>query len=161
MQIIQATSVAEIDQARALMSEYVAWLNIDLAFQRFDDELAALPGAYAPPWGRLLLAEEAGRYAGCVALRPLDAGVCEMKRLYVRPAYRGRHLGRQLAETIITEARAIGYRRMRLDTANFLVEAQALYRSLGFREIAPYYQLPIALLPQVTFMELTLQEEVR
>jgi len=128
-------------------------LDIDLCFQGFEHEVAGLPGAYAPPRGRLLLALDGAVPAGCVALRPLAAATCEMKRLYVRPAARGRRVGRLLAETVLREARGIGYARMRLDTMPSMKEAIALYRSLGFLEIAPYCENPVA---GALFMELSL-----
>jgi putative acetyltransferase len=150
--IVPATSADHIATARRLFKEYEASLGIELTFQGFAQEVAGLPGAYAPPAGRLLLATGA-EPAGCVALRPLDGGICEMKRLYVRPTARGARLGRRLAETVIREARAIGYARMRLDTLPSMKEAFALYQTLGFREIAPYYATPIA---GTRFMELDL-----
>jgi ribosomal protein S18 acetylase RimI-like enzyme len=121
----------------------VGRLRVDLGLQGFGAELAGLPGAYAPPGGRLLLARVAENVAGCVALRASAQGVCEMKRLYVRPETRGTGLGRALAEAAIGEARLIGYERMRLDTLPQMVEATRLYRSLGFREVMPYYASPI------------------
>ena len=117
---------------------------MNLCFQNFEQELAGLPGDYAPPDGRLLLAEYEGQLAGCVALHKWEAGICEMKRLYVRPSFRGKGLGRVLAETIIAAARNIGYQRMRLDTIEPLMkDAVEMYRKLGFREIAPYRPNPI------------------
>jgi ribosomal protein S18 acetylase RimI-like enzyme len=150
--IVPATSDDQIATARRLFKEYEASLGIELTFQGFAQEVAGLPGAYAPPAGRLLLATGA-EPAGCVALRPLGGGICEMKRLYVRPTARGARLGRRLAETVIREARAIGYARMRLDTLPSMKDAFALYQTLGFREIAPYYATPIA---GTRFMELSL-----
>jgi putative acetyltransferase len=150
--IVPATSEDHIATARRLFREYEASLGIELTFQGFAQEVAGLPGAYAPPAGRLLLATGA-EPAGCVALRPLAGGICEMKRLYVRPTARGARLGRRLAETVIREARAIGYARMRLDTLPSMKEAFALYQTLGFREIAAYYATPIV---GTRFMELSL-----
>jgi putative acetyltransferase len=151
--IVPATSAARIVTARRLFKEYEASLGIELSFQGFAQEVAGLPGAYTPPAGRLFLAADGAEPAGCVALRPLGGGICEMKRLYVRPTARGARLGRRLAETLIREARAIGYARMRLDTLPSMKEAFALYQSLGFREIAPYCENPIA---GTRFMELRL-----
>ena len=154
LQIFQAATPAHLAQARALFLEYGESLGFSLCFQSFDQELAGLPGDYAPPAGRLLLAEFDGRPAGCVALHQLEAGVCEMKRLYVRPEFRGHGIGRKLALAVIEEARALGYRAMRLDTiADSMREAVAMYRTLGFREIAPYRPNPIA---SATYMELDL-----
>jgi GNAT superfamily N-acetyltransferase len=142
--LIQATLPEHIEQARSLFLEYGGSLGFSLCFQSFDEELKSLPGAYGPPSGRLLLARYASHSAGCVALRKLEAGICEMKRLYVRPADRGRGLGRLLVERIITEARGIGYERMRLDTiASAMQDAIELYRRTGFEEIAPYSAIPI------------------
>jgi ribosomal protein S18 acetylase RimI-like enzyme len=154
VKFIQASSADEIDHARQLFREYEAWLNLDLCFQNFEKELAELPGAYAAPSGRLLLALENDELVGCVALRKLNDDACEMKRLFLRPQFHGRGLGRPLAERIIDEARDIGYQRMRLDTlSEQMGNAIALYRALGFREIAPYYQNPV---PGALFMELQL-----
>jgi putative acetyltransferase len=138
---------------RTLFEEYAASLGFDLCFQSFDLELAGLPGAYAPPQGRLLLASQGKEIAGCVALRPLGPGVSEMKRLYVRPAYRGSGVGRLLAERIIHEARMEGYQRMRLDSLPTMEAALQLYRRLGFREIAPYTTNPVI---GAVFLELEL-----
>jgi putative acetyltransferase len=153
IKIERAASVDEVPQVRELFVEYGASLGFDLCFQDFDRELAALPGDYAPPTGALLLAREGEEAVACVALRALEPGICEMKRLYVRPTYRGRGLGRRLAEAVIAEARRVGYERMRLDTIPFMEEANALYDDLGFREIAPYRHNPIA---GARYMELVL-----
>jgi ribosomal protein S18 acetylase RimI-like enzyme len=150
--IVPAIAPEQIAAARQLFKEYEASLGIELTFQGFQQEVADLPGAYAPPAGRLFLATGA-EPAGCVALRSLGAGICEMKRLYVRPTARGARLGRRLADTVIREARAIGYVRMRLDTLPSMKEAFALYQTLGFHEIAPYYATPIV---GTRFMELGL-----
>ena len=139
--------------ARELFQEYAASLGFDLAFQDFGREIASLPSDYAAPRGVILLASESGGTAGCVALRPLSEDTCEMKRLYVRPAYRGSGLGRRLAEAVVAEGRARGYRCMRLDTVPGMEAAIALYRALGFREIEPYRGNPI---PGALFMERTL-----
>lgn len=140
----QAESPAHIAQARELFLEYAESLGFSLCFQSFDQELAGLPGDYAPPDGRLLIGEYRGQLAGCVALHKLESGICEMKRLYLRPQFRGKGLGRVLAETVVAEARAIGYRRMRLDTVEpVMPNAVAMYRRLGFVEIEPYRPNPI------------------
>jgi putative acetyltransferase len=149
----KAASPADMETARALFVEYQEALGISLCFQNFDAELAGLPGAYAAPEGRLLLAFADARPAGCVALRKLDDGICEMKRLWVRPAFRGARLGRRLVEAVLAEARAAGYRAVRLDTLPSMREAQALYVSLGFIDIPPYNDHPIA---GTRFMELAL-----
>ena len=144
IELIQAVLPAHVEQARELFLEYAGSLDFSLCFQSFDEELKSLPGAYAAPTGRLLLAHVAGQPAGCIALRKLEDGVCEMKRLYVRPAFRGKNLGKMLVDRLIAEARAIGYQRMRLDTIGASMQnAIALYRQIGFREIAPYRSNPI------------------
>ena len=141
---LQADSPDQIAQARELFLEYAESLGFSLCFQSFDKELAGLPGDYAPPAGRLLLAEFEGQLAGCVALHPLEHAICEMKRLYLRPQFRGKKLGRPLADRIIAEARQIGYQRIRLDTVEPLMkDAVAMYRKIGFREIPPYRANPI------------------
>jgi GNAT superfamily N-acetyltransferase len=154
MRIFQAQTQEDIENARALFEEYAAGLGISLCFQNFDRELANLPGDYAPPDGRLLLATEDDQLAGCIAMRKLEPGVCEMKRLFLRPAYRGKGLGRVLVESIIDEARRLGYTRMRLDTLpGRMDQAIALYQSIGFVEIAPYYKSPAE---DAKFMQLEL-----
>lgn len=154
MKLIQVRSDEEVQKARELFEEYSAWLGLNLCFQNFDKELAELPGEYVPPEGRLFLATGKGEIAGCVALRKIGEGLCEMKRLYVRPAFRGTGLGRSLTEKVIETAREIGYERMRLDTLpGKMDQAIVLYRSLGFRNIEPYYNNPVE---GAAFMELEL-----
>lgn len=143
----------ELARVRELFLEYVAWLNVDLGFQGFDAELAGLPGAYARPDGRLLLAMHDGQASGCIALRRLDARTGEVKRLWVRPAFRGSGIGRVLGERIVAEAREAGYEKLVLDTLSTMDAAMALYRSLGFRDTAPYYPNP---LPGAVYMGLDL-----
>jgi len=135
-----SVDASELDQVRALLRAYAGSLPFALDFQGFDRELAELPGAYAAPRGALLLV----RGEGCVGLRPLDGGACEMKRLYVRPSARGRGVGRLLVEAAVAEARRLGYARMRLDTTPGMERAQALYEQLGFGEIEPYRVNPVA-----------------
>jgi len=157
MKLIQAEEVDEIAQARRLFREYAEWLQIDLCFQNFEQELANLPGDYAAPDGRLLLAYDGAELAGCVALRRIDEGVCEMKRLFLREEFR-RGLGRQLIEGIIREAQQIGCEVMRLDTLPpKMNDAIALYQHYGFKEIASYYDNPVA---GAIFMELDLRGEL-
>lgn len=134
----------DLREVQRLFREYSASLDVDLRFQGFEEELASLPGKYAPPGGRLLLAWDGDRAVGCVALRPIGDDRCEMKRLYVSPEARGLQLGRKLAERVCREAREIGYRRIFLDTLATMTAAQALYRSLGFRPTEPYVYNPIA-----------------
>lgn len=148
-----ATWPADSDVARELFREYAAELGMNFCFQGFEQELAGLPGKYAPPLGELLLAETHGEPAGCVAMRPLDDGVCEMKRMYVRPAQRGAGLGRRLASRIVEIARERGYALMRLDTLSSMTPAMSLYRSLGFVECSAYYHNP---LPNVVYLQCAL-----
>jgi GNAT superfamily N-acetyltransferase len=165
-----AATPRDIELTRSLFAEYAQWLKVDLCFQGFDDELATLPGAYAPPRGRLLLAGAPDEAFACIALRPLateggcgrgasamsartDASIGEVKRLYVRPAHRGEGWARRLAQMLLEEARGIGYRELKLDTLSWMAQARALYASLGFRECAPYYHNP---LPGVVYMSLAL-----
>jgi len=160
--IRQASGAADIALARALFEEYAAWLDEDLCFQGFADELATLPGAYAPPRGRLLLAGTPGDAFGCIALRPLpgagqDAATTtsgEIKRLYVQPRARGQHWARRLATQLLDDARAIGYTLLKLDTLERMTHARTLYESLGFRECAPYYVNPLGS-PVYLALELT------
>lgn len=156
--IRRAHSARDIRLAHALFVEYAQWLQVDLCFQGFEQELATLPGAYAPPRGRLLLAGAPGAAFGCIALRPLDAGSCcggtpprrtegsiaEVKRLYVQSPYRHQGWGQRLAIALLDEARAMGYRELRLDTFDWMTAARALYSGLGFREGEPYYDNPLA-----------------
>jgi putative acetyltransferase len=151
--IEDALSGEPLQQARRLFEEYAASLDVDLCFQGFQRELDTLPGSYAPPAGRLLVARQDGEVAGCIALRPLDPGICEMKRLYVRPAFRGSGLGRMLIDRIIEEARSIGYRQMRLDSLPSMIPAIGLYRRLGFRDIPSYGKNPV---DGAVFLELPL-----
>lgn len=153
LRIAEAEYAGQMDLARMLFREYAASLGFDLGFQGFEEELAALPGRYAPPEGRLFLATYQGLNAGCAALRKLEPGVCEMKRMYVRPGFRGLRIGRTLGERLLAEARLAGYARMRLDTIASMREARALYASLGFQEIAPYTYNPI---PDAVYMECAL-----
>jgi ribosomal protein S18 acetylase RimI-like enzyme len=155
-QIREAAFPADCDGVRELFKEYADSLAIDLCFQGFAHELATLPGKYAPPAGRLLLARTGTALAGCVALRPLDQGACEVKRLYVRPGFRRMGCGRALAQAIIQAAREIGYERMRLDTLSSMTPALELYRNLGFRPIPPYYANPSA---SAVFLEMGLDQK--
>jgi ribosomal protein S18 acetylase RimI-like enzyme len=148
---------SDLAELRALLLEYGDTLDVkDRCFQDFDGEIDGLPGDYVPPDGALLVARDAqGEVVGCVALHRMDADACEMKRLYVRPSGQGRGLGRRLAEALIGQARSLGYRAVRLDTLEHMKAAQALYATLGFREIAPFNTNPT---PGITFLELDLQE---
>lgn len=143
-EIFPATRPEQIETIRVLFTEYAQSLGFSLCFQGFDQELAELPGAYVPPRGRLLLASIEQEPAGCVAIRPLSNDACELKRLYVRPAFRGSGLGKALMDRILKEARGAGYRRMRLDTVvGKMDRAIAMYRRYGFKEIAPYGDHPV------------------
>ncbi len=152
MEIVAGHGVEHVPVVRTLFEEYAAALGVDLGFQDFERELAELPGDYAPPGGRLLLALDP-EPVGCVALRPYEPGTCEMKRLYVRPEYRGTGLGRRLVEAIVAAGRDAGYERMRLDTMPSMEAARALYRSLGFVEIEAYRFNPVH---GTTYFELAL-----
>ena len=154
MQVVAGHVDEHVPVVRTLFEEYAAALGVDLSFQEFERELAELPGDYVPPQGRLVLALDGAEPAGCVALRAFEPGVCEMKRLYVRPEFRGTGLGRLLAERIVEEGRDAGYERMRLDTLPTMAAARALYRSLGFVEIEAYRPNPIH---GTTYFELALR----
>lgn len=153
LEIRYPASAGEIGMVRELFEEYERSLGFDLCFQDFSRELAQLPGAYAPPGGWLLLATSDGIPVGCGGIRRIGDGICELKRMYVRPTFRGQKLGRRLALLLIDKARETGYKKMRLDTIATMVEAIGLYQSLGFRDIEPYYDNPV---PGARFMELGL-----
>ncbi len=160
VRLVEAIEAAELDLVRTLFREYQQAIGVDLCFQGFAAELAALPGAYARPGGRLLLAWRGETLAGCGALRPLGPlgplgpGIAELKRMWSRPAHRGHGVARVVAEALLAAAREEGYRAVRLDTLEWMTAARALYRSLGFVEIGPYYLNP---LPGVVYMELGVQ----
>jgi putative acetyltransferase len=160
MEIIHADSPVHMTQIKILFREYFDWLakdfGVDMSYQHIASELDALPGKYARPLGSMLLAIEEGEPYGCLALRPLEGEICEVKRLYVRPQFRGRGTGKALFSVLIQDARQAGYKTMRLDTAIFLPEAMKLYQTLGFKEIGPYYEVPEVILKITVFMELTL-----
>jgi len=153
LKIIEAHSPEHIEIVRRLFREYADSLGFDLSFQNFEQELAELPGDYAPPEGRLYLALEWSRPAGCIALRKLSDDTCEMKRFYVRPLFRGRGIGKKLVTALIGEARQMDYKRILLDTVPSMKRAIVLYRTLGFRPVAPYRENPV---PGAAFMELIL-----
>lgn len=151
IEIIQAETPEQIAAARALFREYEEWLGMSLCFQKFDEEVANLPGKYAKPSGRLLLALIDEKIAGCVCLREIEENVCEMKRLFVRRNFQGQGVGKRLLEKLLEEARTLGYRKMRLDTfPPKMGKAVEIYKSYGFREISPYYFNPY---DGVLFME--------
>jgi ribosomal protein S18 acetylase RimI-like enzyme len=153
LRIVEIEGKEYLSEVRNLFEEYAGSLAISLDFQGFDDELAELPGDYAPPDGCLLIALWQGQVSGCVALRPFGPGICEMKRLYTKPQFRGLGIGRALCEEVIKRARQFGYERMRLDTLPSMETARSLYGSLGFKEIDPYRFNPVE---EASFMELTL-----
>ena len=151
LQIVEARSAADAAEAKRLFEQYAASLDFDLCFQDFESELRRFPGEYAPPSGRLFLARVDARAVGCVGLRRFDDGICELKRLYVLPAYQGRRAGRRLTQAAIAAARQIGYAAMRLDTLPSMTQANALYGSLGFKRVNAYRHNP---LPGAIFMQL-------
>ena len=150
------TAYDDIDSIRELFREYTAMLGVDLSFQNYDEELAGLPGKYAPPDGRLFIARYEGRVAGCVALRRYDAGTCEMKRLFVRPEFRNKKIGLALIERVVAAAREAGYEAMVLDTLSTLENSVALYRRYGFQSTPPYYHNPH---PDAVYFRLPLGSE--
>lgn len=152
VEIIQVETPKQIEETRQIFREYEMWIDLDLCFQGFEEELANLPGKYSPPDGRLFLAMSDKKVAGCVALRKLEDEICEMKRLFVRDEFRGQKIGISLIEKIISAAKEIGYQKLRLDTyPPKMGKAVGLYESYGFREIAPYYHNPFG---ETLFMEL-------
>lgn len=153
--LIEVITSEDIQVIRELFDEYAVSIGIDLTFQNFEQELIHIADIYMPPDGALLLAKQDGIPAGCVGLRKMEARRCEMKRLYVRPEFRGKGLGKALCSRIILKGRQLGYREMLLDTLSTMTGAQALYRSHGFRETVPYYHNP---LPEAQYMQLTLDE---
>ena len=153
MEIVEAVSADRLRVAAELFREYQEELAVDLCFQGFEEELATLPGRYAAPGGAILLAVQDGEMVGCVAIRPIEEGICEMKRRYVRERFRGLSAGRALAEAIIGRARSLGYEKLRLDTLERLERANRLYASLGFTETEAYYHNP---LDKVVYWELVL-----
>jgi GNAT superfamily N-acetyltransferase len=154
-EIRRAVIPGDLMAIKNLFQEYADSLDFELDFQDFREELEALPGKYAPPWGSILVAKEDGETVGCVAVRPLGEEICEMKRLYVKEAHRGRKLGRELAVAVIEEAKRLGYKAMRLDTVEAMKEASALYLALGFQPIEAYCYNP---LPGAMYFELKLAE---
>jgi putative acetyltransferase len=153
LKIIEATTLEHIEVARTLFREYQEFLNVDLCFQGFEEELASLPGKYASPKGVILLAEVDGDIAGCVAVREIKDGICEMKRLYVKEQFRGLSIGQSLAVEIIKQAKNFNYQKMQLDTLQRLETAMGIYQKLGFKKISPYYANP---LDEVVYWELDL-----
>jgi ribosomal protein S18 acetylase RimI-like enzyme len=151
IQISPASQTSEVEIVQGLFREYADSLGVDLCFQGFEKELAGLPGDCAPPDGHLYLVYAEGKPAACVGLRKIADGICEMKRLYVRPLHRGRGIGRQLVLQLIEDARALGYTKMRLDTLPSMKRAQELYSAMGFKPIEPYRPKPV---PGAKFLEL-------
>src|SRR5512136_2536736 len=143
LRVLNANDTEALGHVRQFFRNYAGWLGVDLSFQKFDEEMASLPGAYAPPAGRLFYAENNGRPAGCVGVRPFSEGVCEMKRLYVEPEQRGFGIGRDLALAAIKSAKQLGYRKILLDTLPAMRIAVKLYRELGFHDAPAYYPTPV------------------
>lgn len=140
---LRPATTADVPAVRDMMREYVDWIALDLAFQEIDEELAGLPGEYAPPSGALFVATDGEQLVGMIGLRPLGGTICEMKRLFVRPAARGQGLAKQLIARVMDEARRLGYAEIRLDTLPMMGDAQALYAAMGFADIDAYYDTPI------------------
>ena len=153
LKIIQAITPEQLEITKVLFREYQQFLNVDLCFQGFEEELASLPGKYAAPYGVILLAEYEGKMAGCVAVRAIKENICEMKRLYVKDEFRGLSIGKKLAEEIIKHAKVLNYQKMQLDTLERLQAAMGIYQQLGFQKISPYYANP---LDEVVYWELDL-----
>ncbi len=154
VKLIQAISSEEIEAIKSLFIEYAESLNFSLCFQDFDKEIESLPGKYSPPEGSLILAKIENEFAGCIALKKIEDGICEMKRLYVKPSHRGKQIGKILVEKIISDAKEIGYKSMRLDTVEGKMDsAIALYKEFGFKKIEKYYTNPE---PHTLYMELLL-----
>ncbi len=153
LNIIEVKSKEQLDEIQKLFREYEAWLGFDLQFQDFEKEVTSLPGKYAPPRGTILMALFNENIAGCIALKPLNESICEMKRFFVRQQFQGKGIGKKLAELIVEKAREIGYTKMRLDTHNSFQAAIGIYKKLGFKETSPYYHNPM---PDVSYWELVL-----
>src|SRR5512137_1181260 len=143
LHVLSASDTEALGHVRQFFRSYAGWLGVDLSFQKFDEEMASLPGAYAPPQGRLFYAENKGQPAGCVGVRPFSEGVCEMKRLYVEPQHRGSGIGRDLALAAIKSAKQLGYRKILVDTLPAMRIAVKLYRELGFHDAPAYYPTPL------------------
>ena len=162
MKIRESVSDTDLEQIKLMFRQYFAWITedngINLSYQGVESELDNLPGVFSPPEGCLLIAEIDNNPVGCVALRSFEPGICEMKRLFVKPEGRGKGVGKALAKKFITEARKKGYQKMLLDTGDFMVEAQSLYSSLGFRTTDQYYDVPADILKRTVFMKLSLDD---
>lgn len=156
IKIIEAKTTEQFKEVRKLFLEYKTWLGFDLSFQSFKHEVSTLPGKYSPPTGAIFMAMLNKNIAGCIALRPLEHSICEMKRFFVRPQFRGKGIGRHLAEISIKKAKDIGYTKMCLDTHNSFKAAIAIYQSLGFKETAAYYDNPM---PDISYWELDLRKK--
>ena len=154
IKIVEVKTAKQYAEIKKLFLEYETWLGFDLSFQSFEKEVSTLPGKYKPPWGSILIALYHEKIAGCIALRPLEQTICEMKRFFVRPQFRGKGIGRLLAKAIIKKAKDIGYIKMRLDTHNSFKPAIAIYKNLGFKETGAYYENPML---DISYWELDLR----